>query len=171
MYSVHHEIAAHVVKHNLEHVIIIIIIMHTVNYHCSSIINCSQWSVLLLTSCIPVNNIVLEYKTKSINHISSPIFIPSMLTVRLLKASPNKRERDLVSFETEFHTQSRGGLLVAVHYFWPQPFQRSLNISLPVWLSTTLFHTCAFVWFFVLHDIVLRALRQGSPVLRTGVGA
>ena len=156
MYSVHHEIAAQW-KHNyFEHAIIIIIIMHTINYHCSSIIRSSDFSELLLTRCVPVNNIVLEYKTKSTNHIRSLIFIPSMSTICILKSIPFKFETkgDMVIFKTEFHARPRGDLLVTVHCFWPQPFRRSLNISPLVWLSATLFHTGAFVRFFVLHNIV-----------------
>ena len=163
MYSVHHEIAAqwkHIwtcyYNNNYAH--------H--NYHCSSIIRSRDCFELLLTSCVPVNNIVLEYKTKSTNHIWSLIFFPSMSTVCILKSIPFKFETkgDMVIFETEFNTRPRGG-------FWPQTFRHSLNIyfTSSMTLHHTLPHLCICMCLCVAQHCV-RSLKQGSPVLRTRNG-
>ena len=137
--------------------------MHTINYHCSSIIRCNDFSESLLTSCVPVNNIVLEYMTKSTNQIWSLIFIPSMSTVCILKSIPfelererererereeereRERERERFSkFWKSFTLSQEEVCLWQSTCFWPQPFRHSFNISLPVWLYTTLFyiHLC-----------------------------
>ena len=66
--------------------------MHTINnYHC-----CNDYCECLTTTWVPVNNthVVLEYKTKSTDHIESLIFFPSMSTARILKLGPFEFERE-----------------------------------------------------------------------------
>ena len=110
--------------------------------------------------------IVLEYKTKSTNHIWSLIFFPSMSTVCILKSIPFKFETkgDMVIFETEFNTRPRGG-------FWPQTFRHSLNMyfTSSMTLHHTLPHLCICTSLCVTQHCV-RSLKQGSPVLRTRNG-